>query len=201
MAESDAFPADAGLPAPSVHLEERERDVLRQLAREVDAWVSFQGLRRQLGLHQQALVRTLRRLQAQGLVARDGRGYQLTDRGSAALRGAGAGEPARDVLPVLHALLPPHVQPGDVASQLSRRWFGDLRWYGQSEGPGETALHWVRGDARVTLRVHGGSVQLDVETPPGADAARAFAALRPVVAALAEMYGPGPHGGAAGFSS
>lgn len=192
MAEAEPGPAAHPLPAAAAPtLEERERSVLAELARELDAHVSFQGLRRQLGVHQQALARTLRRLQAQGLVANDGRGYQLTDRGSAALRGALPLAPARAAVPVVQALLPPHVGAGDVTAQLARRWFGGLRWYGHSEGPGETSLRWVAGKGMVTVRVSGGTVTLEVED---ADDASRFAAARPVLAALAELYGLGASG-------
>ncbi|HET6405791.1 MAG TPA: MarR family transcriptional regulator [Candidatus Thermoplasmatota archaeon] len=192
MPEADA-PAAApqappAAPSPSPALEERERSVLAELAREVDAWVTFQGLRRQLGVHQQALARTLRRLEQAGLVAHAGKGYQLTDAGFSALRGDRAAAPSRPVLPVVHALLPPHVAPEAVARQLSRRWFGGLRWYGQSEGPGETSLHWMAERTRVTVRVSPGGVTLEVEDTGDA---RAFAAARPVLAALAELYGVG----------
>lgn len=184
--EAEPGPAAHPLPAAAV-LEERERIVLEELARELDAHVSFQGLRRQLGVHQQALARTLRRLRAQGLVASDGKGYQLTDRGSAALRALPAA-PARPTVPLVQALLPPHVAAGDVAALLARRWFGGLRWYGQSEAPGETSLHWLAGASKVTVRVSGGAVTLEVDD--AADAER-FAAARPILVALAELYGVG----------
>ena len=189
MAETPLPPASA-LAAPAI--EDRERSVLAELAREVDAWVTFQGLRRQLGVHQQALARTLRRLEADGLVAHDGKGYQLTDRGATALQGHAFPRPAAAPLPVLEALLPPHVGAGDVAAQLSRRWFGGLRWYAQSEGPGETVLHWMTesGKGRVTVRVHGGALTLEVQADPS-DATGGFSAARPVLAALAELYGSG----------
>lgn len=194
MAEADAgttahttLGASSAPGAPT--LEERERSVLSELARDVDAWVSFQGLRRQLGVHQQALARVLRRLEQQGLVAHEGKGYQLTDVGLAALSGATTREPSRPVLPVLTAILPPYVRPDAVARQLSRRWFGGLRWYGQSEGPGETSLHWLADDkTKVTVRVSPGSVTLEVEDATDGQAA-AFAAARPVLAALSELYG------------
>ncbi len=189
--------ADAPLPpAPSfavAALEDRDRTVLAELAREVDAWVTFQGLRRQLGVHQQALARTLRRLEADGLVAHDGKGYQLTDRGAAALQGHAFPRPAAPPLPLLEALLPPHLGAGDVAAQLSRRWFGGLRWYAQSEGPGETVLHWMteNGKGRVTVRVHGGALRMEVQADPE-DPTGGFSAARPVLAALAEIYGGAP---------
>jgi len=191
MAESTTPPAPANLPAVPAPLEDRERSVLAQLAREMDAWVTFQGLRRQLGVHQQALSRTLRRLEADGLVAHHGKGYQLTDRGATALRGHAWSPAPADPMPVLEALLPPYVAPGDVAAQLARRWFGGLRWYAQSEGPGETTLHWLTeaGKGRVSLRIHGGALTLEVQPDP-ADATQGFSAVRPVLAALAELYGP-----------
>lgn len=195
MSEADPGPLpEPAAPAPPASpLEEREREVLTELSREVDAWVTFQGLRRQLGVHQQALARTLRRLAAQGLVAHEGKGYQLTDAGLLALRHERGRPDARPVTPVLHALLPPHVSPRDVAAQLSRRWFGGLRWYGQSEAGGETSLHWMAERARVTVRVSAGNITLEIEDAPGAPeaSARAFAAARPVLAAVAELYGLG----------
>ena len=191
MSEADAQPAENPVPPASAlasSLEERERTILAELAREVDAWVTFQGLRRQLGVHQQALARALRRLEQQGLIAHAGKGYQLTDAGFSALRGGRSSIEARPVLPLVHALLPPHVQPAAVAEQLSRRWFGGLRWYGQSEGPGETSLHWMADRTRVTVRVSTSGVTLEVEDTGDA---RAFAAARPVLAALSELYGLG----------
>jgi len=193
MSEVDTRPAEspppsALRPSPPPSLEERERIVLSELAREIDAWVTFQGLRRQLGVHQQALARTLRRLEQSGLIAHAGKGYQLTDAGFTALRGDRPSIEARPALPLVHALLPPHVQPEAVAAQLSRRWFGGLRWYGQSEGPGETSLHWMADRTRVTVRVSTSGVTLEVEDTGDA---RAFAAARPVLAALSELYGLG----------
>lgn len=185
MAEADVGQAHPHAYAPA--LEDRERSVLAELGRESEAWVSFQGLRRTLGVHQQALARVLRRLEAQGLVAHGGQGYQLTAAGHAALSGA-PGVVARAQLPVLQALLPSHVDARAVAEQLSRRWFGGLRWYGMSEGPGEWTLHWMAGRARVTMRVATGSVHVEVEDGVE-EAARTFAALRPILAALAEVYG------------
>lgn len=187
MSEAETRPA----AAPSFDagaLEDRERIVLDELGREVDAWVTFQGLRRQLGVHQQALSRTLRRLESAGLVQHDGKGYQLTDRGATALQGRPLA-PAAKTMTVLEAVLPPHMSAADVTAQLSRRWFGGLRWYAQSEGPGETSLHWVpeTGRGRVTVRVSGATLSLELQGDAGSPAS--YAAMRPVLAALAELYG------------
>lgn len=175
---------------PVSDLDERERRVLAELAREGEGWVSFQGLRRQLGVHQQALVRTLRRLREAGLVAQQPQGgYAVTPQGSALLRRQAWREPEPQVL--LHARLPPHVGTGDVAAHLARRWFGGLRWYGQSDAPHETALHWTTDEGRVTVRVGGGSLTLEARAE-SERATPAFAAVRPVLAAIAELYGLAP---------
>lgn len=190
MSEANAFPSAQPLSASEPTLEERERSVLAEIGREVDASVSFQGLRRQLGVHQQALARTLRRLQGQGWIAHEGRGYQLTAAGFAALHGESGPMPPKHVLPLVQAMLPPHVSAGDVSRHLSRRWFGDLRWYGQSEAPGETSLHWMADRTRVTVRVSMDSIIIEVEDEPGSPS-KPFFAARPVLAAIAELYGTG----------
>lgn len=175
-------------PQPS----ERDASVLAELAREPDGQVAFQGLKRSLALHQQILARTLKRLERDGLVAKDRSGYRLTDQGFAALCASDTPvreAPAREVLSVVQAVLPPHVQPKDVADRLEHRWFKGLRWYGRTDGPGETTLTWVAppDDARVVVRVSGGAVNVEIEM--GEDGA-GFAAVRGILAALAEAYGP-----------
>jgi DNA-binding MarR family transcriptional regulator len=189
-------------------LEDREVAVLRELGVDSETRVAFQGLRRRLELHQEALSRTLRRLERDGLVDRGQGGYRLTEQGFAALRGAPQG-PARETLTVVQAVLPPNVGPGGVLQHLGRRWFRGLRWYGQAEAPDETTLTWLAepGNAKVRVRVAGGTLTLEVEVMPG-DAPRSLGAARGVLAALAELYGlgeePGPagaFGASAGFAA
>lgn len=187
-----------GAPVAS-ELEDREKLVLSELAREGEARVAFQGLRRRLELHQEALSRTLRRLQRDGLVAHDDKGYKLTEQGFAALRGLPVTQARREVLPVVQAMLPPNLSAEGVAEHLSQRWFRGLRWYGQSEAPGETTLTWLAepGNAMVRVRVSGGTLALEIELAPGAPA-QSFGAARSVLAALAELYGLGAQSAEAG---
>ena len=181
-----------GLDA-SFDLDDREFDVLAELAREEDGRTAFQGLRRRLGLHQQALTRTLRRLERQGVVEHDRDGYALTGQGHAALRGrAPLASPRRgDVLPLLQALLPPTVTAEDVADRLARRWFRDLRWYGRAEGPAGTTLSWLTVDRGLLVRVRfqAGMAALEVEVPPG-ERLQAFPAAQAVLRAISDLYAP-----------
>jgi DNA-binding HxlR family transcriptional regulator len=175
-------------------LDERELAVVAALRAEERT--AFQGLRRKLGLHQQALTRTLRRLERQGVVERDARGYALTAQGKSAVKAIVPLATARknvDLLPVLQALLPPTVTADDVAERLARRWFRDLRWYGRSDAtPGEVALSWLTVDTGALVRVrfaHGMAV-LEVELAPGERLDR-FPAAQAVLKALSELYASG----------
>ena len=187
-------------------LEDRELAVLGALR--ADERTAFQGLRRKLGLHQQALTRTLRRLEKNGAVERDDRGYALTTQGRAALGSLVPAARRADLLPVLQALLPPSVTAEDVAQRLARRWFRDLRWYGRADGEGEVALSWLTVDtgagripggssaptpgvsgSLVRVRFARGMAILEVELGPGETLDR-FPAAQAVLKALAELYAP-----------
>lgn len=170
--------------------DDRAEAVLAELAREGEARVAFQALRRQLDLHQQVLTRTLRRLEEDGLVQRDEAGYGLTEAGQALLtRPASAPAPA---IAVAEALLPPQVSQAHVIGHLAKRWFDGLRWYGQVVGPDETTLIWhtePSGQAvRVRLRAH--AFTLELEGPTSSKAP--YLSARGLLAALAELYGMDP---------
>ncbi|MCA1813946.1 MAG: MarR family transcriptional regulator [Halobacteriales archaeon] len=189
-------PSTATIP----DLEPRAVAVLRELAREGESQVAFQGLRRRLDLHQEALQRTLRRLARDGLVLRSDTGYTLTEQGHAALRGVSLTEPRRETLTVVQAVLPPHLAAEQATERLSRRWFRGLRWYGVSHAPNEVTLTWLTepGNSKVRARIAGSTLTLEVEVGPG-EPGKAFGAARAVLAALAELYGmPGDDASSAG---
>lgn len=182
--------ADAIEEDIDVTLDDREMDVVQELARG-EGRTAFQGLRRRLGIHQQALTRTLRRLERQGVVERAADGYALTGHGLAAVRQKPALARTGDILPILQALLPPSVTAEDVADRLARRWFRDLRWYGRSDGPSGITLSWLSVDrgALVRVRFASGLAVLEVEVPHGARL-QAFPAAQAVLKAIAELYSP-----------
>ncbi|MGQ0537259.1 MAG: hypothetical protein ACT4PT_14445 [Methanobacteriota archaeon] len=172
-------------------LEEREAAVLAELLRECEAQVSFQGLKRRLGLHQQILARVLRRLERDGLLAKTEKGYRPTERACAAMTKRGVVAPRHETLTIVHALLPPAVAAETVASTLSHRWFRGLRWYGASEAPGETTLTWLSepSGTAVRVRISGGALSLEVEVPPKQPEA-AYASAQALLSALAGLYAP-----------
>lgn len=200
MAERLDEPEDLRGPE-SLPLPEREWAVLAEIGREQEATVAFQGLRRRLELHQESLTRALRRLERNGLVARDPKGYRVTDQGLVILEGRRPVPAGSHTQPLVEAALPPELSPQTVVNHLSRRWFRGLRWYGQSGGPEETVLTWTADvePLQVRVRISGGTVRIEVE---GSAGAQSYAAARGVFAALAELYGlmPDPPAGAAAGS-
>jgi hypothetical protein len=179
--------------------DDRESRVLIEIARAGDAKVAFGGLRRKLGVHQEILARSLRRLARDGLVEKDGEGYRITERGYGTLRGKRVARPPRETLTLAQTILPPRMEGHDVALALGGRWFRGLRWYGRSEQPGETTLSWlVEGNEPphaeadppiLRIRVSGGMLAIEAESDGEPDAA--LAGIRPLLAAVATLYAGG----------
>jgi DNA-binding Lrp family transcriptional regulator len=189
-------------PAPSP----REQSILDALAG--DGTVSFQGLKRLLGLHPQALSRSLARLRLRGLVVGDDTGYRLAH---PALPDAASSASARALLPpipmersaTLAALL--LEQPEAVRlleSALAGRWFRNLRWLGKARMGETLVLAWLVEPEGVVLRlvVEGRHARLEVAEEARDDApvhAGVHALLPAVAVALARTerigpVGPGP---------
>lgn len=188
-----AAPCTPDPPEP----QDRELAVLEELSREDEAWVAFQGLKRELGLHQQQLSRTLTRLERDGLIAADETGYRLTEDGFQTVAAHGQPGPRCGEAPVAQVLLPPGLEPEVVADDLATRWFDGLRWYGRTGGPGETTLIWQTEPTgrRVRLRIGGGMLTVTVDPciePDGAVYRAVHTLLREATA------GYGDNGAAAG---
>lgn len=176
------------LPTAAVaDLRDRERTVLDELARAHGGRVAFQALRRRLGLHPQALTRTLRSLESGGWIQRDDLGYRTT---AANLNTSDLPATAERV-PVFAALLPPHLAPAQVVAKLRQRWFQGLRWFGVAETPSESVLTWTTdADGRpIRLRVSRNMIGVELD---GREANDDLAHVAPLMQALAVLYGRTP---------
>ncbi len=149
-------------------LSEHDRGVLDLLSQEGNAAVTFQGLRRRLGVHQESLARALRRLQDERLIERTDDGYRVRPQGLAVARQAEEVAPSPR-LPILRTVLPGKYAARQAFEGLRQRWFGTFRWYGQSEDEGGVTLSWTTpdGKVRVDARFEGVflSVSGDVSDP------------------------------------
>ncbi len=171
----------------------RGAEILAELGKDTQAVISFAGLRRRLSVHQQSLTRTLRRLMADGLVAKDSKGYRLTSAGSELVQVRATEDGSGEVITLIEALLPARLAPIDVTARLARRWFHHLRWYGQRQGAYEDVLTWIGEGGRIVvrLRLRGRRMTLEAEAPP-AEQDRCFQAVRAILVALADLYGIPP---------
>lgn len=139
---------------PSTRLPAHDARVLAAL--EGDGTVSFQGLRRLLGMHPQALSRSLKRLRADGLVVGDGAGYRIA---RPSLPDPEAGKALLPPIPMersatLAALLLESPEAARrLAEALGGRWFRNLRWLGKAQAAGVTILAWLVEPEGVVLRL------------------------------------------------
>lgn len=186
MASAPTFLLASTSSPPTSSLRDRERLVLSELARNADARVAFQGLRRRLGLHPQALVRTLRSLESLGFIRHETEGYRLAAPGAEAL-GSRPVPKHPNLRPVFAAVLPGHVTPDRIVEKLARRWFNGLRWYGVMSTQGEHVLTWLtEADGSVVqLRLADGMLGLEAEKPRE-DAG--FGLVGPLMEAIAAFY-------------
>lgn len=175
---------------PSGRLDERVLDLLA----ERPGRIAFNGLRRALNVHPESLTRALKRLQREGIVARDRDGYALVappdlDRPTVAV----------DSRTVASVRLPRGTQGEALLGALAGRWFGALRWLGAYERPGDPWLVWsVDGQpGHVLLGILKGQLRVMVDAPRGTpDAPELESAARDLLRhALEELRPSAPANG------
>ncbi len=143
-------------------LDDREREVLKLLSSEQNAYFSFQGLRRRLGLHQETLTRTLKRLEQARVIERSpdgyklkGNGYTFTVQTNQTLAKA-----------IIDACLPSQVDVTVLFQKLRGRWFSNFRWLGYSHDGTQLSMSWISEDGRLQLqaRISGGKITIGADS-------------------------------------
>lgn len=132
--------------------------VLEAIGGDSDAQnVSFQGIKRKLGVHQETLSRALRRLERDGYIERLGQGYRISSKGRRVtpLEVSLKKNSEKDHYPVsiLKAMLPEDVKAEDIVSSLGYKWFGNLRWLGFGKYDGATTMSWITSDSNLKITV------------------------------------------------
>ncbi len=156
---------------------------------ELHGRIAFSGLRRALGAHPEALSRSLRRLEREGLIERSDAGYR-------ALTPERPPDPtlAADLHPVARVELPIGATRESVLGRLSGRWFGSLRWVGVIDAPRGRLLAWARrdGSGYVLLGVRSGRLEVFVPGDDGpGETSEAEEAAYEVLAHALESLRPG----------
>jgi hypothetical protein len=139
-------------------LDEREREVLKFLSSEQNAYYSFQGLRRRLGFHQETLARTLRRLEEARAIERSPQGYKVRNNGTNYSFNVRTNQQLPK--PIIDAYLPSQVDVTVLFQRLRGRWFSNFRWLGYSRDGEKLAMTWISEDGQMQLqaRIGGGKL-------------------------------------------
>jgi len=145
-------------------LDDRELEVLKLFSSDQNAHYSFQGLRRRLGLHQETLTRTLKRLEDAHAIERAPDGYKLRNSGINATFTVRASLPSPK--PIVEAYLPAQVDVTVLFQRLRGRWFGNFRWLGYSQDGSTLSMSWISEDGRVQLqaRIDSGKITIGTDT-------------------------------------
>ncbi len=153
---------DANPDFEEFDFDDREREVLKLLSSEQNAHFSFQGLRRRLGLHQETLTRTLKRLEEAHVIERSPEGYKL--KGSNYSFAVQTNQPLAK--PIIDAYLPSQVDVTVLFQKLRGRWFSNFRWLGYSHDGNQLYMSWISEDGRMQLqaRIGGGKIIIGADS-------------------------------------
>lgn len=145
-------------------LDDRELEVLKFLSNEQNAYYSFQGLRRKLGLHQETLARTLRRLEDAHAIERSADGYTLRSNSASYSFNVRTNQPLPK--PIIDAYLPSEVDVTVLFQKLRGRWFSNFRWLGYSRDGEQLAMTWISEDGQIQLqaRIMGGKITIAADS-------------------------------------
>jgi len=145
-------------------LDDRELEVLKLLSSDQNAYYSFQGLRRRLGLHQETLTRTLKRLEEAHAIEHSPDGYKVRGSGNTLSFTVQTGLP--NSKPVIEAYLPSQIDVTVLFQKLRGRWFSNFRWLGYSHDGNILSMSWISEDGRMQLqaRINSGKITIAADT-------------------------------------
>jgi len=170
-------------------MSERDMGVLRVLEEEELSNFSFEGLKRRVGTHPETLSRVLSRLEDQRIVERAEDGYRVTTEGREQLQVHPA-EASAERLTLLKTMLPPSGNPQTIFANLRGKWFGNLRWFGNSKGGSEVVMKWVTDDGKVQLdaRFTPGELTIEARLLHGRELASAVRSAHELLAHISRAY-------------
>ena len=170
-------------------MSERDMGVLRVLEEEELASFSFEGMKRRIGTHPETLSRVLSRLEEQNIVERAADGYRVTNAGREQLTVHPA-EASAERLTLLKTMLPPNASLRAILDNLRGRWFGSLRWLGNSQVGDDIVMKWVTDDGKVQLdaRFALGELTIEARLLRGRELAGAVRASHQLLSHISQAY-------------
>lgn len=148
------------MPEDFVDIRKDEEEVLKALSSVSGGEVSFGGMRRALGMHQEKLSRILKRLEKYGLVDRTENGYRLSVK---ARRMVEKNQPDLSYVIVDSMVEDVGLLLAGV-SALRGRWVEELRWLGYSVEDDSHVLRWISHDGLMTITLRLKNSRLTIES-------------------------------------
>jgi len=123
---------------------------------------TFRGIMRKLGMHQETLSRSLRRLHELGLIHKSKLGYKISDK----MQNLPKNKKKQVYTPILLSYLPAKITGEKIITEIGGRWFKNLRWMGISEDDGQQTLQWIKEDGlfQINLKILPNYIVIETNT-------------------------------------
>ncbi|MCX8200930.1 MAG: hypothetical protein N3H84_02350 [Candidatus Caldarchaeum sp.] len=135
------------MPDDFVDIRKDEEEVLKALSSVSDGEVSFGGMRRALGMHQEKLSRILKRLEKYGLVDRTENGYRLSGKARRIVEKT----PPDQSYVIVDSMVEDVGLVLAGVSALRGRWVEELRWLGYNVEDDAHVLRWISPDGAMLI--------------------------------------------------
>jgi len=134
--------------------------------------ISFQGLKRKLGWHQEILSRTLKRLQKDRIIIKTASGYYKMNIKCSMVRHYCSKVERKDSVIVTRLCIPENLDREVLITRMKNTWFENWRWYSYSEDVLGNTLTWISEDGLtwVSLEINGNVIY--IEAGPSSSAGR-----------------------------
>ena len=150
---------------------------------------TFKGLMRKLGMHQESLSRSLRRLDELGLVEKSDLGYKLSRKGELISRGKFP-HARNTYTPLMQTYIPSSIDISGIVNNLAGKWFKNLRWLGMIEGDMGHMLQWASEDNsfQVNLRIVGNYIIIETNASDDKNKVEAMVSAYKIFEYVSKLY-------------
>jgi DNA-binding MarR family transcriptional regulator len=134
--------------------------------------ISFQGLKRKLGWHQEILSRTLKKLQKDRIIIKTTSGYYKMNIKSYILRRYCSKVERKDSIIVTKLCLPENLDREVLINRMKNTWFENWRWYSYSEDVLSNTLTWISEDGLTWVSLKINVNVINIEAGPSSSTGR-----------------------------
>lgn len=125
--------------------------------------ISFQGLKRKLGWHQEILSRTLKRLQNDRIIIKTPSGNYKMNLKTSIIKHYCGNVKGKDSIIVVNLRIPNVLDQESLINRMKNTWFESWRWYSYSEDILGKTLTWISEDGLtwVSLEINGNEITIE----------------------------------------